>query len=217
MNNQPTPVKPEYNHCPQKAHNYSISKIWNTSCIGIGKHVPIRAAMLATPATAVPMPTAPVPSLAYSGKISVSLSNGLSMVGNTLTVDNDVQDQFETGATSVSETGTVVGALMGSYEYTGVLQPDGTSILADYTLGIAGPGLLAQLEVSPLAIINKNAALLSEIPLKALIASYGNFSANYSLQKSIIPIPVATTLTLLALGAALIGVNSARRRRVAAV
>ena len=217
MNNQPTPVKPEYNHCPQKAHTYSISKIWNTSCIGIGKHVPIRAAMLATPATAVPMPTAPVPSLAYSGKISVSLSNGLSMVGNTLTVDNDVQDQFETGATSVSETGTVVGALMGSYEYTGVLQPDGTSILADYTLGIAGPGLLAQLEVSPLAIINKNAALLSEIPLKALIASYGNFSANYSLQKSIIPIPVATTLTLLALGAALIGVNSARRRRVAAV
>ena len=210
-------MKPEYNHCPQKAHNYSISKIWNTSCIGIGKHVPIRAAMLATPATAVPMPTAPVPSLAYSGKISVSLSNGLSMVGNTLTVDNDVQDQFETGATSVSETGTVVGALMGSYEYTGVLQPDGTSILADYTLGIAGPGLLAQLEVSPLAIINKNAALLSEIPLKALIASYGNFSANYSLQKSIIPIPVATTLTLLALGAALIGVNSARRRRVAAV
>ena len=217
MNNQPTPVKPEYNHCPQKAHTYSISKIWNTSCIGIGKHVPIRAAMLATPATAVPMPTAPVPSLAYSGKISFSLINGLSMVGNTLTVDNDVQDQFETGATSVSETGTVVGALMGSYEYTGVLQPDGTSILADYTLGIAGPGLLAQLEVSPLAIINKNAALLSEIPLKALIASYGNFSANYSLQKSIIPIPVATTLPLLALGAALIGVNSARRRRVAAV
>jgi hypothetical protein len=309
------------------------------------------AAMLATPAAAVPMPTAPVASLDYNGKVSFSLSNGLSVVGNlesqyrtppgsahpyqfntklgfgsvsitpvitvttpeivlipgtcfpffgctpdislpsqiipltpsisltnpinvydlsytsaelplgkifafdfgtpllgdALTVDDYVQAQFETGATSVSETGTVVGPLMGSYEYTGVLQPDGTTILADYTLDITGPGLLAELEASLLEIINENAALLSEIALKALIVSnpcaglgigesicndvlnglnpsqllvsvdsIGNFSADYSLQKSIIPVPVPATLPLLALGVALMGVTSARRRKVAA-
>jgi hypothetical protein len=96
---------------------------------------------------------------------------GTPLLGDALTVDDLVRAQFETGAKSVSESGTVVGPLMGSYDYTGALQPDGNTILGNYTLGLSSPELLAELEASILDLINDNTALLSALALDALIAS----------------------------------------------
>lgn len=172
---------------------------------------------------------------------------GTPLLGEALTIDDLVREQFETGATSVSESGTVVGSLMGSYQYDGVLQPDGETILADYMLDLSSPELIADLEASLLELINENTALLAEAALEALIASnpcaglgvgegvcndvlngldssqlqvvvdsIGTFSSTYSLQKSIIPVPVPATLPLLALGVVLMGLTSARRRKTGA-
>ncbi|MCB1706733.1 MAG: PEP-CTERM sorting domain-containing protein [Halioglobus sp.] len=169
---------------------------------------------------------------------------GTPLLGEALTIDDLVREQFETGATSVNESGSVVGSLMGSYEYEGELQPDGNTILADYMLNLSSPELLAELEASLLELINDNTAMLSEAALQALIASnpcsglgvgegicndlingldssqlqvvvnsIGTFSSTYSLQKSIIPVPAPATLPLLALGVALMGLASARRRK----
>lgn len=96
---------------------------------------------------------------------------GTPLFGNALTVDDLVRAQFETGATTVSETGTVIGPLMADYDYTGVLQPDGTTILADYLLGINSPEQLAALEAYLMGLINDNTALLAEAALQALLAS----------------------------------------------
>jgi hypothetical protein len=171
---------------------------------------------------------------------------GTPLLGDALTIDDVVRTQFQTGATSVSETGSVVGPLMASYEYNGVLQPDGNTILADYQLDVTGPGFLGDLEMALLDIINDNTDLLADLALEALIASnpcgglgplqgacnnilagldssqlgisvdsIGNFSSTYSLQKSIVPVPVPATLPLLALGLVLVGL-AGRRRKVAA-
>lgn len=168
---------------------------------------------------------------------------GSPLLGSALTVDDLVREQFMTGATSVSESGVVVGPLMGSYQYDGILQPDGNTITAEYLLGLSSPELLAELEASLLEIINENAALLSDAALAALIASnpcgglgigedicndfiagmdssdlqiavssLGDFSATFSLQKSIIPVPTPATLPLLALGVVLVGL---RRKKAA--
>ena len=170
---------------------------------------------------------------------------GTPLLGDALSVDDLVRDQFQSGATSVSETGTVVGPLMANYNYEGVLQPGGDTILANYLLGVTSPELLAELEAYLLDFINDNTALLSEAALAALLAtdpcgglgvgeaicndalsgldssallvtvdSIGTFTTSFSLQKSIIPVPVPATLPLLALGVALVGMTSGRRRKV---
>lgn len=175
---------------------------------------------------------------------------GSPILGDALTIDDIVRAQFESGATSVSETGIVIGPLMAEYTYDGVLQdsalqpPGGSQILADYTANVTGPGLLADLEDALLEIINENTDLLADLALEALLGldicsglgvaeqvcndvlaglepgdigitvdSIGNFSAEYSLQNSINPIPVPATLPLLALGVAMMGFTSQRRRR----
>lgn len=168
---------------------------------------------------------------------------GTPLLGEALTVDDLVREQFQSGATSASESGTVVGDLVGSYEYEGVLLPGGDTIEGEYLLNLSSPELLAELEASLLDLINDNTAEIADIALQALIASdpcaglgigegicndvingmdssellvtvdsIGEFSSDFSLQKSVISVPVPATIPLFALGLALIGVNAKRRR-----
>lgn len=176
---------------------------------------------------------------------------GTPLLGDALTIDDLVQAQFETGATTVSETGLVIGPLISSYDYTGVLQPDGSTILGSYQLDLFGPGLLAELEAAILKIINDNTAVLSEIALQGLLASnpcgnlsigqsvcndlingldsadllvtvdsIGTLSSDFSLLKSITPVPAPVpapaTLPLLGLSLVLMGLVSGRRRKIRA-
>ena len=96
---------------------------------------------------------------------------GTPLLGEVLTVDDLVQEQFETGATSFSEVGDVIGPLVASYSYDGELQPDGKTILADYTLDISGPGLLGDIEDSVLSLVNDNTDLLADFALDAVLAT----------------------------------------------
>lgn len=174
---------------------------------------------------------------------------GTPLLGDTLTVDDLVQAQFETGATTVSETGLVIGPLMSNYNYMGALQPDGETILGSYELDVYGPGLLAELEAALLDIINDNTALLSEFALQGLLASnpcgnlgigqsvcndvingldsadllvtvdsLGTLSSEFSLMKSIVPVPTAVpapaTVTLMSVSLVLMGLTSRRRRKL---
>ncbi|MCB1688808.1 MAG: PEP-CTERM sorting domain-containing protein [Halioglobus sp.] len=172
---------------------------------------------------------------------------GTPLQGVAMTVNDLVRAQFETGATTVSETGLIVGPLTVSYDYEGELQPNGNTILADYRVDVTGPGLLGEFEAALLDIINDNTGLLSELAYEALLAanpcgnltvgqeicnaalngldssallitvdSIGNFSSDFTLKRSIVPVPVPATLPLLALGVALIGLVSSRRRKLGA-
>ena len=96
---------------------------------------------------------------------------GSPLLGEALTIDDLVREQFESHATSVSESGTVVGPLMGSYDYEGVLQPDGETILGDYLLNLDSPELLAELEATLLDLINDNTSEIADLALQALLAS----------------------------------------------
>lgn len=177
---------------------------------------------------------------------------GTPLLGDALNLDTLLQDQFESGATSVSETGSVVGPFSSSYNYNGVLQPDGSTILGDYELNLTGPGILAELEAAILALINDNTGLLTELALQSLLASdpcaavpigqsvcndilagldgsdlgvtvdsIGNFSTDFSLVKSIIPlptpVPTPASLPLVAFGLALLGLAARRQRSIKAV
>lgn len=96
---------------------------------------------------------------------------GSALLGDALNLDSLLQDQFETGAASVSETGILFGPFTSSYEYEGILQPDGETILGTYQIDVSGPGLLADLEAALLDIINENSGLLADIALQGLLAS----------------------------------------------
>ncbi|MFK7732006.1 MAG: PEP-CTERM sorting domain-containing protein [Pseudomonadales bacterium] len=180
---------------------------------------------------------------------------GTALLGDALNLDSLVQDQFETGATAVNETGVVFGPFTSDYAYEGILQPDGETILGSYQVDISGPGILADLETALLDLINDNTALLSDFALQGLIASnpcgvlgpiqdicnsiisgldssqllvtvasLGDFSAGYSVDKSITPlgnnpdpdpnaVPTPATLPLLAAGLLMLGMGSRRRRQ----
>lgn len=171
---------------------------------------------------------------------------GTPLFGDSLNLDTVVQNQFETGATTVSETRTV-GPFTSIFEYEGVLQPGNEQILGEYMLGITGPGLLAELENLLLGLINDNTDLIVDIVFDLILAtdpcaaagaladacrdalagldptsigievvSLGNFDADYTWRNSIEPVPVPATLPLLALGLLLVGVTARRHRKVAA-
>ncbi len=171
---------------------------------------------------------------------------GTPLLGQALTLDNVVQNQFETGATTVNETRTV-GPFEAIFDYEGVLQPGGEQILGEYMLDITGPGLLAELENLLLGLINENTDLIVEIVFDLLlqtdpcaaagaledlcndalanldptsigieVVSLGNFDATYIWRNSIESVPVPASLPLVALGLVLMGVVSRRRNKVAA-
>lgn len=100
-----------------------------------------------------------------------TLDFGSPLLGEALTIDDLVQTQFETGATTINETGSIAGAFTSDYNYAGTLQPDGSTILGNYQLNVAGPGLLAELEAALLGLINDNTELLAEFALEALLAT----------------------------------------------
>lgn len=100
-----------------------------------------------------------------------TLDFGTPLLGEEQTLDTLLREQFETGATSVSESGTTVGPIDASYSYLGVLQPDGETILGDYALNLNSPELLAELESSILDVVNDNTDFLGEIALNGLLAT----------------------------------------------
>jgi hypothetical protein len=215
---------------------------------------------ITTPDVTVPSQTIPLnPTIALTSPVNVynlsytspvlplgqlfTFDFGTPILGQPQTINNLVQEQFETGATTVNETGSL-GPFTGTYEYEGVLQPSGDTILAEYMLNITGPGLLADLENALLEIINENTGLLASLALEALKATdpcggltvgqdvcedflagldgddlqiavlgIGNFSTDYTWLRSIEPVPVPATLPLLALGVVLVGLTSRRRRK----
>jgi hypothetical protein len=95
---------------------------------------------------------------------------GTPLFGTPLTFGDLVQDQFETGATTVSVAGAV-GPFGGVYNYSGVLQPGGEVILADYSLSLTGPGLIADIEGYLLGLLNDNTDLLFDLAFEQLLAS----------------------------------------------
>jgi hypothetical protein len=95
---------------------------------------------------------------------------GTPLFGTPLSFGDLVQDQFETGAASVSVAGAL-GPFGGAYDYDGVLQPGGQVILADYGLSLTGPGLLAEVESFALGLLNDNADLLFELAFDQLLAA----------------------------------------------
>jgi hypothetical protein len=171
---------------------------------------------------------------------------GTPLLGEALNLDTVVQNQFETGATTVSETGSV-GPFTGIFEYEGVLQPGNEQILGDFMLDVTGPGLLAELEQLLLDLINENTDQIAEIVFDLILASdpcaaagaladlcrdalegldptsigievvsLANFSADYTWKNSIESVPVPASLPLVALGLVLMGAVSRRRNKVAA-
>jgi hypothetical protein len=171
---------------------------------------------------------------------------GTPLLGQALTLDTVVQNQFESGATTVSETNTV-GPFTSIFDYEGVLQPGGEQILGEFMLGVTGPGLLAELENLLLGLINENTDLIVELVFDLLlqtdpcaaagvledvcnealanldpnsigieVVSLGNFDATYIWRNSIESVPVPASLPLVALGLVLMGVTSRRRRQVTA-
>ncbi|MCC5793368.1 MAG: hypothetical protein JJT85_01370 [Chromatiales bacterium] len=170
---------------------------------------------------------------------------GSLLGGAPQTLGDVVQTQFETGATTVSESGSL-GPFNGAYQYEGLLQPGGDTILADYSFILTGPGLLGDLESLALGVLNENTALVADLVFDLFLAtnpcgsltvgqslcndflaglggldlgitfdSLVDFSIDFTLAKSIVPVPAPATLPLVALGLGLIGLARVRRTQVA--
>lgn len=175
---------------------------------------------------------------------------GTPLFGTPLSFGELVQDQFETGDATVNVVGGI-GPFNSVFDYEGVLQPGGEVILADYALGITGPGILGEIEAFALDLINDNTDLLADFAFNQFLASdpcaefgnlpfigtgieaecntliadldpfgfgltvnsIGTLSADYTLSKSIVPVPVPAALPLLAGGIGLLGLMGWRRRR----
>lgn len=166
---------------------------------------------------------------------------GSPLFGVPLSFGDIVQDQFETGATTVSVAGAI-GPVGGSLDYMGVLQPGGNVILGTYALSLTEPGILGQLEAYALGLINDNTDQFADLAFELFLGSnpcaqfgvlagtcntlvaglnpgdfgltvnsLGTISADYSLAKSITPVPLPAGAGLLL--AALGGLGLMRRRR----
>jgi hypothetical protein len=95
---------------------------------------------------------------------------GTTLFGTPLSLGELVQDQFETGATAVNVAGAV-GPVGATFDYSGVLQPGGEVILANYVLGLTGPGLLGDIEAWALDLLNDNSDMLTGYAFDLFLAT----------------------------------------------
>lgn len=166
---------------------------------------------------------------------------GSILLGQPLSFGALVQDQFETGATTVNKSGAI-GPFDLSFNYDGALS--GNTIDASFDFGASSSGLFSDIETFMLGIVNDNIDLVFDIAFSALRAGnfctgvaaivcetieglpkdnvifsvngISNFTADFHVDKSIAPIPVPFALPLLATGFGLMGMVRLRRRAAAA-
>lgn len=179
------------------------------------------------------------PNLAFGDLLAFDY--GTPLLGAPLNFGELVQDQFETGDTTVNVAGGL-GPFGAMFDYNGVLSGDGTTITGDYNLSLTGPGILADLEAFALDLLNDNTdqfvdiafdlflasdpcGLLGQACIDALealdssefginVTSLGTLTADYKLAKSITPVPLPAGLPLLLAG--LGGLAFMRKRKAKA-
>lgn len=91
---------------------------------------------------------------------------GNLLIGQPLSLGDVVRDQFESGATDWSVSGSL-GPVDGSIDYFGTLL--GNTITATYELVISAPTILAQLEGYALDLLNDNVGLFADLALNAFL------------------------------------------------
>lgn len=94
---------------------------------------------------------------------------GSPLIGSPLTFGNLVQNQFETGATTVSTSGGL-GPFDGSFTYNGTLLPGNEVIEATYLLEITDSGLLGGVETFITDLFNDNAAQFQQTAFDLFLA-----------------------------------------------
>lgn len=97
---------------------------------------------------------------------ALSFDFGSMLLGQPLTFDDMVQQQFSLGATELDITGGL-GPLGGTIDYLGTLT--GNTINASYTLSLSAPGILGQFETRVLDLLNDNVDLFADLAISAVL------------------------------------------------